>query len=104
MKQSIYSLIDLREILLGCKQRYFAFLSSLDDLSAGERDLPRLSQPRVGRDPSVKGVNFFNAADQTLLRTFQRGEFNIHGWRRADPSQLRAEVFAQSVKTHLLRD
>jgi hypothetical protein len=84
LKKSIYSLIDLREILLGCNQRYLAFLSSLDDPSAGERDLQRLSQPRVGTDPSVKGLNFFNAADHTLLRTLQRGEFNIHGWRRAD--------------------
>ena len=29
-------------------------------------------------------MNFFNATDQTLLRTLQHGEFNIHGWRRAD--------------------
>ena len=84
LKKSIHSLTDLLEILLVCKQRHFAFLSSLDDLSAGERDLQRLRRPRVGRDPSVKGVNVFNAADQTLLRTLQRGEFNIHGWRRVD--------------------
>jgi hypothetical protein len=84
LKKSIYSLIDLREILLGCNQRYLAFLSSLDDPSAGERDLLRLSQPRVGADPAVKGLNFFDATDHTLLRTLQRGEFNIHGWRRAD--------------------
>ena len=70
--------------MLGCNQRYLAFLSSLDDPSAGERDLQRLSQPRVGTDPSVKGLNFFNPADQALLRTLQHGEFNIHGWRRAD--------------------
>jgi DNA-binding HxlR family transcriptional regulator len=36
------------------------------------------------RTPSVKGLNFFRATDQTLLRTLQHGEFNIHGWRRAD--------------------
>jgi DNA-binding transcriptional ArsR family regulator len=84
LKKSIYSLIDLREILLGCNQRYLAFLSSLDDPSAGERDLQRLSQPRVGAEPSVKGLNFFNATDRTLLCTLQHGEFNIHGWRRAD--------------------
>ncbi len=84
LKKSIYSLIDLREILLGCNQRHLAFLSSPDDPSAGERDLQRLSQPRVGAHPSVKAVNFFNAADQQLLRTLQLGEFNIHGWRRAD--------------------
>lgn len=84
LKKSIYSLIDLREILLGCNQRYLAFLSSLDDPSAGERDLQRLSQPRVGGNASVKGLNFFSAGDQALLRTLQHGEFNIHGWRRAD--------------------
>jgi hypothetical protein len=78
------SLIDLREILLGCNQRYLAFLSSLDDPSAGVRDLQRLSQPRIGFDPSVKGLNFFEATEQTLLRTLQLGKFTIHGWRRAD--------------------
>ncbi len=47
LKKSIYSLIDLREILLGCNQRYLAFLGSLDDPSSGQRDLARLSQPHV---------------------------------------------------------
>lgn len=84
LKKSLYSLIELREILLGCNRRYLAFLASLDDPSAGQRDLQRLSQPRVGAEPSVKGLNFFDAAEQTLLRTLQRGEFNIHGWRRAE--------------------
>lgn len=84
LKKSIYSLIDLREILAGCNERYLAFLSSLEDPSAGERDLQRLSQPRVGAQSSVKGLNFFAATDQALLRTLQSGEFNIHGWRRAD--------------------
>ena len=27
-----------------------------------------LSQPRVGADPSVKGLNFFGGAEQTLSR------------------------------------
>lgn len=84
LKKSIYSLFDLRHIVLGCNQRYLAFLSSLDDTSKGARDLQRLSQPRVGADPSLKGLNFFDPAEQTLLRTLQRGEFNRHGWRRAD--------------------
>ena len=30
------------------------------------------------------GLNFFSAAEQALLRALQRGEFNIHGLRRAD--------------------
>src|SRR5476651_1222403 len=85
LRKTIYSLIELREIMLGCNQRYLAFLSSLDDPSAGERDLQRLSQPRVGSDERrVKGLNFFNGCEQALLRALQRGEFNVHGLRRAD--------------------
>ncbi|MBA4177729.1 MAG: hypothetical protein C0505_14415 [Leptothrix sp. (in: Bacteria)] len=82
LMKSIYSLIDLRENLLGCNQRCLAFLSSLDDPSAGERDLQRLRQPRAEADPSVKGLNSLNAADPAVLQTLQHGEFNIHGWRR----------------------
>ncbi len=86
LKKSIYSLIDLRDILLGCNQRYLAFLGSLDDPSSGQRDLARLSQSRVQANTQhrVKGLNFFNPAEQRLLQTLQHGEFNIHGWRRAD--------------------
>ena len=102
LKKTIYSLIDLREILLGCNQRYLAFLSSLDDTSAGERDLQRLSQPRVGTEPGVKGLNFFNATEQVLLRTLQRGEFNIHGWRRAD-LLTRLAITASAMSRQLTR-
>src|SRR5215475_1088271 len=37
VKQSIYNLFDLREVLLGCTRRYIAHLSALDDFSAGIR-------------------------------------------------------------------
>jgi hypothetical protein len=86
LKKSIYSIIDLREIMLGCNQRYLAFLDSLDDTSAGQRDLQRLSQPRVsvGSEQTVKGLNFFDPNEQRLLKVLQHGEFNVHGWRRAD--------------------
>jgi hypothetical protein len=39
VKKSIYSLIDLREILLACNRRYLVHLSALDDFSAGVRAL-----------------------------------------------------------------
>jgi DNA-binding MarR family transcriptional regulator len=63
-----------------------AFLGSLDDARAGDIDLQRLSQPKVpvGPKQSVKGLNFFNPAEQALLKALQHGEFNIHGCRRAD--------------------
>src|SRR3954452_177086 len=43
---TIYSLKDLREILLSCDRRYLEYLSSLDDFSAGIRALDRLAHPR----------------------------------------------------------
>ena len=79
LKRSIYSLIDLREILLGRNQRYLEFLSSLDDHSSGQRLLERLTEPRPDGDRRFKGLNFFDHHDQSLLRAVQRLEFNIHG-------------------------
>ena len=58
VKKSIYSLIDLREILLGCNRRYLAHLSALDDFSAGVRALDRLTKPRKLEAKTVKGINF----------------------------------------------
>lgn len=105
VKKSIYSLIDLREILLGCNQRYLAFLSSLDDTSAGQRDLQRLSQPRVNVTPeqTVKGLNFFNPVEQRLLQTMQHGEFNIHGWRRSDLMAQNVPLSASALSRQLAR-
>ena len=105
LKKSIYSLIDLREILLGCNQRYLAFLGSLDDASAGQRDLQRLSQPRVSvsTEQSVKGLNFFNPVEQRLLQTLQHGEFNIHGWRRADLIAQSVALSASALSRQLAR-
>ena len=64
---TIYSLPDLREILLGCNRRYLTFLSALDDFSAGTRALDRLTTPHVVAGKTVKGINFFNPMEQRLL-------------------------------------
>jgi hypothetical protein len=84
LKKSIYSLIDLREILLGCCRRYLQYLSALDDHSAGVRALARLSDDRRDQDRVIKGLNFFKRSEQALLRALQRPQFNIRGMRRAD--------------------
>jgi len=84
VKKSIYSLIDLREILLGCCRRYLEYLSALDDHSAGARALDRLSQDQRDQDRIIKGLNFFKCSEQALLRALQRPQFNIRGLRRAD--------------------
>src|SRR6202022_1102922 len=67
VRKTIYSLRDLREILLGCNRRYLEYLSSLDDFSAGIRALDRLTQPRPVNGRNLKGLNFFTRANKTLL-------------------------------------
>lgn len=84
LKKSIYSLISLREILLGCNRRYLEFISSLDDHSDGQVLLKKLTAPKTENGTTWKGINFFDPKDQSLLRGIQHPEFNIHGMRRAD--------------------
>ena len=84
VKKTIYSLIDLREILLGCNRRYLAHLSALDDFSAGVRALGRLTKPREVDGKTVKGINFFEPADSALLHALQNPRVNIAGVRRAE--------------------
>ena len=84
VKKSIYSLIDLREIMLGCNRRYLAHLSALDDFSAGVRALERVTRPRALGDKTVKGINFFAAGDSALLHALQDPKVNIAGVRRGD--------------------
>ncbi len=103
LKKSIYSLIDLREILLGCNHRYLEFLSSLDDHSDGQRLLERLTQTKPDGDRSFKGVNFFDRNDEALLRAVQRPEFNIHGLARRDLMQLLPDLSPSKMSRQLRR-
>jgi predicted transcriptional regulator len=84
VKKTIYSLIDLREIMFGCNRRYLEHLSALDDFSAGVRALDRVTKPRVVGDKTVKGVNFFEPGDSALLHALQNPRVNICGIRRGD--------------------
>jgi hypothetical protein len=84
LKKTIYSLIDLRQILLACNRRYLEFLSALEDSSNGQRELARLSEAKHDGERSIKGLNFFARTEQALLRALQRAEFNIRGVRRAE--------------------
>ena len=84
VKKSIYSLIDLRDILRGCNHRFLAHLSALDDFSAGVRALDRLTKPRKVEEKTVKGINFFDPTDHALLHALQNPRVNIAGIRRAD--------------------
>jgi DNA-binding MarR family transcriptional regulator len=102
VKKTIYSLIDLREILFGCNRRYLDHLSALDDFSAGVRALDRLTKPRQVDDKTVKGINFFAPEDSALLHALQNPRVTIAGVRRGD---LLAELgmFSRSRLSRQLR-
>ena len=103
VKKSIYSLIDLREILLGCNRRYLAHLSALDDFSAGVRALDRLTKPRRVEERSVKGINFFDPIDTALLHALQNPRVNIAGIRRADLLPLLDQLSPDRLSRQLRR-
>jgi hypothetical protein len=89
MKKSIYSLPALREALQAANRRYLEFLSSLDDPRAGIDRLEKVSEPALEKDRSYPGLNFFSAADQQLIETLARGEFNLRGFQN---KSLRAHL------------
>src|SRR5271157_3593456 len=103
VRKTIYSLKDLREILLSCNRRYLEYLSSLDDFSAGIRALDRLTQPRPVKGRNLKGLNFFSRAEQTLLAALQRPGFNIAGLRRADLLPLLGQSSPATLSRQLAR-
>jgi hypothetical protein len=81
----IYSLIDLRQLMVGRNGCHLAHLSAQDDFSAQVRALGRLTKPRDGK--AVKGINFFEPGDSTSLHALQSPRTNIAGIRRAIFSQ-----------------
>jgi hypothetical protein len=103
VKKNIYSLTALAHILLGCNRRYLEYLSSLDDFSAGIRALDRLTQPRPVKGRTIRGLNFFSRAEQTLLSALQRPAFNIAGLRRADLRPFLAQCSPATLTRYLAR-
>ena len=66
-KKSIYSLKDLAGILFACNRRYLAHLSALEDFSAGVRLLDRVTRTRKVNGKTIKGIDFFNPTEGTLM-------------------------------------
>jgi hypothetical protein len=103
LKKTIYSLIDLRAILLGCNRRYLDYLSALDDFSSGDRNLHRLTEPKHVNGQMLKGFNFFDRTQQRLLRALQRPEYNLRGIRRADLVRFLPDVSLSRLTRYLWR-
>ena len=103
VKKTIYSLIDLREIMFGCNRRYLAHLAALDDFSAGVRALDRLTKPRTVEQKTLKGINFFDPVDHALLHALQNPRVNIAGIRRADLLPLFDQLSPDRLSRQLRR-
>ena len=102
VRKTIYSLDpDLRTLLGSANQRYLEFVSALDDPSAGVKELRKACEPARDNGRTYRGLNFFSAPDQALLRELSRGEFCISGLRNRDLRQLTARSSAQI--SHLLK-
>ncbi|HYA80465.1 MAG TPA: hypothetical protein VED87_06025 [Methylocystis sp.] len=103
IKKTIYSLLDLREILSACNRRYLAHLSTLDDFSAGIRALDRLTRTRSFDGKTVKGVNFFDPVDNALLAALKNPRFAVAGLRRADLAPLVSALSPSQLSRQLKR-
>ena len=103
VKKTIYSLIDLREIMFSCNRRYLAHLAALDDFSAGVRALNRLTKPRTVDQKTLKGINFFDPVDNALLHALQNPRVNIAGIRRADLLPLLDQLSPDRLSRQLRR-
>jgi hypothetical protein len=103
MKKTIYSLPILGALCAKVNRRYLAFISELDDPSAGQRELQKLSEPKEENGRTYTGFNFFAAPDQTLFETIARGEFNIAGLRNKDLRARLPELSAGQVSRRLRR-
>ena len=79
LKKSIYSLSALSELLWASNRRYLEFISTLDDPSAGLRDLGKIVRPVREAGRSLPGFNLFDAEHLELFRTIIDGGFNVNG-------------------------
>ena len=103
VKKSIYSLRDLQDILLACNRRYLAYLSALDDFSAGARALDQVTRPRRIDGKTMKPINFFNRMEQAVLRALQCPASAIAGLRRADLSPHLTDLSPAAISRYISR-
>ena len=99
LKKTIYSLIDLREILVGCNRRYLAHLSALDDFSAGVRALGRLTKPHEVDGKTVKGIQLLRTRRQCSAACPAKSQ-RQHRWHPLRPSCFRTSKCSRPLGCH----
>lgn len=81
LRKSIYSLLDLRELMGAANRRYLDFLAAIEDPDPGLRALEKLARPVRDDVRSYRGFNLFSGEDLDLFHAIVRGEFTISGFQ-----------------------
>ncbi len=102
VKKTIYSLVDLRGLLLAANRRYLDFISAVDDPTNSIGDLDKLSRPVRKNARSFRGFNLFSSPDIDLFRAIVEGGTNVSGFRNRD-LQTRLLLTGRQVTTILRR-
>jgi hypothetical protein len=103
LKKSIYSLGDLRRLLLASNRRYLEFISSIDDPTNGAKALDKISRPERDECRTYKGFNLFSDEDRGVLLAIVRGENVITGFRHADLAHQLPHASANQVSRYIKR-
>jgi len=103
LKKSIYSLGDLRRLLLASNRRYLEFISTIDDPTCGAKALDKISQAERDFERTYKGFNFFSDQDRGVLLAIIRGENVITGFRHADLAHQLPRASANQVSRYIKR-
>ena len=103
VKKTIYSLIDLRGILLACNRRYLAHLSALNDFCAGVRALEPAHQAAQDRRQSRQRRQLLRSGRQRPATRPTEPENQHAGLRRADLAPLLNELSPSRLSRQLHR-
>jgi DNA-binding MarR family transcriptional regulator len=84
MKKTIHSLGALAEVMGASNRRYLAYVSELEDPTAGLKPLDRISRTVREEGRPYPGFNLFDKEHLALFRILARGEHTISGFRNKD--------------------
>jgi hypothetical protein len=103
LKKSMYSLGDLRGLLLAANRRYLDFISQIEDPTAGTRILDKVSDVVVEKGRTYKGFNFFASADLNVFLALVRGENTISGFRNTELRERLPDQSSGQISRYLKR-
>ena len=103
MKKGIYSLGALSELMRAANRRYLAFISDIDDPSAGLKVLRKISKSVTENNRPYKGFNLFNNDDLKLFEAICSGAFNISGFKNKNLRQKLPDKSSAQISRMLKR-